>query len=151
MPEITITTTIWCRENPGQGAYAFRYEQRGRRPVGAAFGRRLSTTNRLQMLGFLGAMQHIEKTNPGRTGMDILLRSSSEILVGSILQGHEKSGEGQKNADLWARIAEITDRHHISAEWIEARSTLELRGAAAAGRAGREASRTCPRIPATRP
>ena len=126
MTEVTILTTIWCQENPGAGAFAFRYEQEGRQPVAAAFGRRFTTTNRMQMMAFLAAMQHIEKTNPGRTWMEILLRSSSEILVGSILRGHEKSQAGQKNADLWARIAEITDRHHVSAEWIKTRSTLEI-------------------------
>ena len=41
------------------------------------------------------------------------------------MRGHEKAQPVNKNADLWARIADLTGRYHISAEWAKTGSTLE--------------------------
>lgn len=126
MPDVSITTAVWCREDPGAGAYAFRCEQAGRKPVQAAFGRRLTTANRMQMMALLGAAMNIEKANPGREGLEIRLRSTGAHLVNGIRLGQEKSPPGDENGDLWARIAGVSDRHSLTAERVQAGSTIEL-------------------------
>ena len=125
MLKITVCTAIWCDTNPGRGAYAFRYEQAGEKPVRGAFGRRSTTNNRLQLLAPLGSLHNIEQHHPGE-GAEISVESSSTYLTNGLEKAREKSQEHQKNHDLWERIAEAAQRHDIQAIWVRAGSNIEL-------------------------
>ena len=126
MPNITICTAVWCDQNPGRGAYAFRYEQDGQRPTHGAFGRRNTTNNRLQLMGLLGALHNIDQRNPQAGRLEILVETSSTYLSNGLESAQEKAQQGRNNHDLWERIAEVAQRHRIQARWVKAGSNIEL-------------------------
>ena len=125
MTQITICTAIWCDRDPGRGAYAFRYEKQGEKPVRGAFGRRESTTNRLQLMALLGALHNIGQSHPGES-FEIILESPSTHLTNGLETAEELGKPGQKDHDLWAWIAEATELHRIQANLVMTGGNIEM-------------------------
>ena len=126
MPPITVWTTIFCQENPGRGAYAFQVERRGLRPLRAAFGRRRTTTNRMQLMGVIAALTQLNRRHPGEQ-LDITLHSPSRYVTDGIHKAwHKGQKEGKPNADLWQRLEEQLGDHRVDAEWARTGSTPQL-------------------------
>ena len=126
MPNLVIWTTISCRQNPGPGAYAFRIDQEGKAPLRAAFGRRRTTSNRMELFAIIAALTHIRRLHP-RENLDITLRSSSRYVTDNIHKTWHKSQEGgETNADLWKLLDDAMDDHQVDAERINDGSAPEL-------------------------
>ncbi len=125
MPDCLVWTTISCLQNPGPGAYAIRIDQEGKAPLQAAFGRRHTTTNRMQLFAVIAALTHIRRLHPGEN-LDITLRSSSRYVTDNLHKTWHKSQEGETNADLSELLDDAMDDHRIEAKWVKTGSAQEL-------------------------
>ena len=125
MPGITVWATISCQSNPGPGAYAFRIEQADTPPVQAGFGRRRTTTNRMQLFGVIAALTQINRLHPGED-LDITVRSSSRYVTDNLHKAWHKAQEGETNADLWEKLDKVLGDHRVEGEWVKTGSTPQL-------------------------
>ena len=69
---VTLWATVFCQQNPGTGAHAFRLEQQGAKPSPAAEGSRLTTTNRMQLFTVITGLTHLNRA----TGAGLWTHSS---------------------------------------------------------------------------
>jgi len=121
-PLVTIHTDGAAEPNPGPGGYGIVLESgKHRRELSGGF--RLTTNNRMELLGVIVALESLSK--PCRVN----LYSDSKYVVDSIQRGslekwqrnHWQRGPGQpvKNIDLWKRYLDASARHSIRFHWVK--------------------------------
>ena len=125
MPAITVWATVSCQSNPGPGAYAFRVERADAPTVQAAFGRRCTNTNRMQLFAVIAALTQINRLHPGED-LDITVRSSSRYVTDNLHNAWHKAQQGETNADLWEKLDEALGDHRVDGEWVKTGSTPQL-------------------------
>ena len=128
MPDVTIYTDGAARGNPnGPGGYGaiVRYEDASgkvfEREYSAGFA--VTTNNRMELMAAIVALENLKV--PCR----VTLYSDSKYLVDAYEQGwvwywrthawRNKQGDAVKNAELWQRLLEQTDRHEVTFSWVK--------------------------------
>src|SRR5262245_7771472 len=114
-----------CTGNPGPGGYGvLLIHQNERRELSAGF--RLTTNNRMEILGCIAGLQELPHT------CDVTIYSDSRYVVNAMTQSwavrwrklgwkrRDENGDLKDalNADLWAQMLELCDRHRVTFEWV---------------------------------
>jgi ribonuclease HI len=121
-PLVTIYTDGAAEPNPGPGGYGIVL-QSGEHRKELSGGFRLTTNNRMELMGVIVALEALSK--PCRVN----LYSDSKYVVDSIKRGsldrwqrnHWNRGPGQpvKNVDLWKRYLKAASQHSIRLHWVK--------------------------------
>lgn len=115
--------------NPGRGGYGVTWFRDGEW-FECSEGYRLTTNNRMEVLGALAGLEALE----GHCKVDLF--SDSQYLVNAISKGSirrrarrgwtlGKTGGPVKNQDLWLRMLSMLETHEVNATWIRGHSGLE--------------------------
>lgn len=118
MPQITIYTDGSAKGNPGPGGYGVvLLSGPYRKELSAGF--RLTTNNRMELLGVCVALEALKKP-----GSDVTIYSDSKYVVEAVMQGwvfgwEKKRFVGKKNPDLWMRFLRIYRQHHVRFVWVK--------------------------------
>jgi len=118
MDKVIIYTDGAAQGNPGRGGYGIVMISGARRKE-LAQGYRLTTNNRMELLGVIIALETLKKT-----GLDIIIYSDSKYVVDSISKGWvfgwvKKGFKGKKNEDLWRRFLQIYPIHKPKFVWVK--------------------------------
>ena len=118
MSQLIIYTDGSSRGNPGPGGYG-AVLQWGTTSKELSQGYKLTTNNRMEMMGVIAAMESLT-----REGLDIIIYTDSAYIVNSVEKkwvfGWEKKGyAGKKNADLWARFLRLYRKHKVKFVWVK--------------------------------
>lgn len=115
---IEIYTDGAASGNPGPGGYGvvMKYQTQ-RKEMSQGF--RLTTNNRMELLGIIVALESIKKS-----GIPVVVYSDSKYVVDSINLGWvfgwvKKGFKDKANPDLWKRFLEIQKKHHIKFVWVK--------------------------------
>ena len=118
---IVIYTDGGCRGNPGPGGYGAIIIN-GKKRIELAQGFRLTTNNRMELMACLVALAALEKPT------DVVLHSDSSYVVNGIEKGWARKWRAKdwmrtkkdpaENADLWARLLDLCDVHHVRFVWV---------------------------------
>ena len=119
--EVVIYTDGACRGNPGPGGYGAVIIKGGQRTE-MAEGFRMTTNNRMELLACIVAMESLPA--PSR----VLLHSDSSYVVNGMEKGWARrwranswmrtAEEEARNADLWARLLDLCERHRVRFVWV---------------------------------
>ncbi len=124
--EVIVYTDGGCVPNPGVGGWAAVLLSGDRRRE--IFGGESDTTNnRMEMTAAIEALTAL------RTRCDVVMHTDSEYLKKGITEwlpkwqrnGWKTRTGPVKNADLWQRLQEQVDRHHVRWEWVKGHSGVE--------------------------
>ena len=116
MPDVTIYTDGAAQGNPGRGGYGVVLLSGPHRKELSA-GYRLTTNNRMELLGVGAALEAVKFE-----GTNVTLYSDSKYVVDAVNQrwvfGWERKGfAGKKNPALWMRFLRVYRRHHVRFIW----------------------------------
>lgn len=131
MSEYQLFTDGACSGNPGPGGWAFRLHRRGDKQVLQDSGATTKTTNnRMEIVAVIRGLEAVD----GRADAEILTDS---MYVGKGLSqwmpNWKANGWRRRkgcrwtrviNEDLWRRMDELAQRHHISFTHVEAHSGI---------------------------
>ncbi len=120
--EVTIYTDGGARNNPGPGGYGIVQIHEGRRKE-LSGGFRLTTNNRMELMGCIVALRDLEfKDKP------ITLYSDSSYVVNGISKGwargwrkrgwRKSNKEPALNPDLWAELLDLVEGLDITFKWV---------------------------------
>jgi ribonuclease HI len=118
---VVIYTDGGCIGNPGRGGYgAVIIDGGNREEVQGGF--RLTTNNRMEVMGAIEALAHL----PGRR--KVILYSDSQYLVNAMSKGWAKrwrakgwmrtATEQALNPDLWQRLLDLAEKHDVQFQWV---------------------------------
>ncbi len=118
MSQLIIYTDGSSRGNPGPGGYG-AVLQWGSTTKEISQGYRLTTNNRMEMMGVIAALEMLT-----RPGLDVTIYTDSSYIVNSVEKkwvfGWEKKGyAGKKNPDLWARFLRSYRKHNVKFVWVK--------------------------------
>jgi ribonuclease HI len=118
---IDIYTDGACKGNPGVGGWGalLRYRGRTREIHG---GERLTTNNRMELMGVIRALEVLKRPSRLRVHTD-----SQYVQLGISRWIHDWKRRGWrtadrkpvKNEDLWRRLDELAGRHDIEWVWVK--------------------------------
>jgi len=118
---VDIYTDGACKGNPGVGGWGalLRYGGRTREIYG---GERLTTNNRMELMGVIRALEALKKPSRLRVHTD-----SQYVQLGISRWIHDWKRRGWrtadrkpvKNEDLWRRLDELAGQHDIEWIWIK--------------------------------
>ncbi len=124
--QLEIWTDGACVVNPGPGGYGIIFKCQ-RQKWERAGGFRLTTNNRMEIMGALVAL----KTIPEKC--KAIIYTDSQYLINSIMRGWAKrwSSKGWKkkrnkkvpNADLWEKMLQLCDNHEVDFRWVKGHSS----------------------------
>jgi ribonuclease HI len=119
---VEIFTDGACRGNPGPGGWGavLRYDGTEKTIHG---GEPDTTNNRMEMLAAIMALSALKQpcTIVLWTDSNYLCKGISEWLPGWKLRGWKTSQKKPvKNVDLWQRLDELAQTHHITWKWVKA-------------------------------
>jgi len=124
-PSVDIYTDGGAIGNPGPGGYG-AVLVRGDRRLELAGGYRLTTNNRMEIMGAIAALEALKGPCAAT------LFSDSQYLVNAIYQGWAKrwrangwkrnAREKALNPDLWERLLELLERHQVTFIWVRGHS-----------------------------
>ena len=106
------------RNNPGISGYGtVLIAGKHRKEISEGF--KLSTNNRMELLGVIKGLEALKKEN-----LDIEITSDSKYVVDSVNKGwvfnwEKKSFKSRKNSDLWKRFLVEYRKHNIELFWIK--------------------------------
>jgi len=115
---ITIYTDGSAKGNPGRGGYGVvMISGNHRKELSEGF--RLTTNNRMELLGVIVALETLKKERS-----DVVVYSDSKYVVEAVEKGWvfgwEKKGfKKKKNVDLWQRFLEIYPKHNVKFVWVK--------------------------------
>lgn len=119
---VTIYSDGASRGNPGPGGYgAVLLSGNLRKELSEGF--RLTTNNRMELLGVIAALEALKKE-----GTEVTVYSDSKYVVDSIEKkwvfGWEKKNfKDKKNSDLWIRFLNVYRKHKIKFIWVKGHHT----------------------------
>ena len=119
MQEVIIYTDGASRGNPGPGGYGAILIY-GNRKKELSAGYRLTTNNRMELMGVIAALEALKKNN-----LNITLYTDSQYIVKAIKEGWLNKwlatnfAKGKKNKDLWVRFYDLYKRHQMKFVWVK--------------------------------
>lgn len=119
---VTIYSDGASRGNPGPGGYgAVLLFGALRKELSEGF--RLTTNNRMELLGVIAALEALKKE-----GTEVTVYSDSKYVVDSVEKkwvfGWEKKNfKDKKNPDLWMRFLNVYRKHKIKFIWVKGHHT----------------------------
>jgi ribonuclease HI len=119
MQHVTIYTDGAARGNPGPGGYGAILIS-GDRCKELSQGYRLTTNNRMELMGVIAALEAMKKK-----GLHITIYSDSQYIVKAIKEGWLNKwlatnfAKGKKNKDLWVRFYNLYMQHQIQFIWVK--------------------------------
>jgi len=128
MTDITIYTDGSARGNPnGPGGYGalVRYRDASGKVYEREYsaGYAVTTNNRMELMAVIVALENLK--HPCR----VRLYSDSKYVTDAYNEGwiyywkshgyRNKNGDAVKNRELWERLAEQTERHEVTFEWVK--------------------------------
>jgi ribonuclease HI len=132
LKEVTIYADGACMGNPGPGGYGviITYGER-RKELSAGF--RLTTNNRMEILGCIAGLSALKEP------CDVTVYSDSRYVVNTMTKSwairwrrnewKRKDADGQTkdalNKDLWIQMLELCDKHSVQFKWIRGHSGNE--------------------------
>lgn len=128
--DIVIYTDGGARFNPGPGGYGVVMIEDGKRQEFSG-GYRLTTNNRMELMGCIVALRHLKKTTK-----TITLYSDSQYVVNGISKGWamgwRKRGwiksdrQPAVNPDLWAELLELSEGLTVDFRWVKGHAGNEF-------------------------
>ena len=121
MTKVTIFTDGSCSGNPGPGGWAAILSASGKSREMSG-GEAHTTNNRMELTAAISALEAL--TRPS----EVELHTDSQYLRNGIsqwLKGWKRNGwktadkKPVKNVDLWQRLDEATQRHHVDWRWVK--------------------------------
>ena len=119
--QIIIYTDGGCAGNPGPGGYGAVILD-GERRSELAQGFRRTTNNRMELMACIAALDTLE------VPANVVLHSDSLYVVNGIGKGWARKwrangwmrtkSEEAENADLWAKLLDLCDRHRVRFVWV---------------------------------
>ena len=118
MPSVTIYTDGSALGNPGPGGYGVVMLSGPYRKE-LSQGYRLTTNNRMELLGVCVALESLKFE-----GSDVTLYSDSKYVVDAVTKGwlfgwERKGFANRKNPDLWMRFLRVYRRHRVRFVWVK--------------------------------
>ena len=122
MKKITIYTDGACSGNPGPGGYGavLIYGQHSKEFSG---GEKDTTNNRMEIMAVIVALESLKEQ------CEVELYSDSRYVVDAIEKGWAKrwrqngwkrnKKEAALNPDLWERLLNILEKHHVTFHWVK--------------------------------
>ncbi len=120
--KIIIHTDGGASPNPGVGGYGV-VMQKGSRRKELSAGYKLTTNNRMEMLGVIVALQALNESS------EVVLHTDSKYVVDSITKrwvygwkkrGWKKSdGKRPENVDLWEVLIALLEEHQVNFHWVK--------------------------------
>jgi len=123
MQQVIIYTDGASRGNPGPGGYGVVLIW-GEVKKEISQGYRLTTNNRMELMGVIAALEALKKTN-----LAVLIYSDSNYVVKAFEEGwltkwiKTDFKGGKKNKDLWLRFYELSQDHRINFKWVKGHFT----------------------------
>ena len=121
LPTVTIYTDGACLGNPGPGGYGAVMINGAKRKE-LSGGYRLTTNNRMEIMGCIAALEALKKP------CQVALYSDSQYVVNAVSKGWAKgwkakgwmrsTGEKALNPDLWERLLELCRTHQVEFRWV---------------------------------
>ena len=125
MSEVIMYTDGASRGNPGRGGYGVIL-QSGKREMELSQGYRLTTNNRMELMGVIAGLEALKKK-----GLNITIYSDSQYIVKAVKEGWLNKwlatnfAKGKKNKDLWVRFYNLYVLHHIKFVWVKGHADNE--------------------------
>ena len=122
MNEIQIFTDGSSRGNPGPGGYGAILIP-GNHKKELSKGYRLTTNNRMEIMGVIAAIKALKKKD-----LPVTVFSDSQYVVNAVEKGWLRNWirtdfkGGKKNKDLWKLYYEISRDHKIKFQWVKGHS-----------------------------
>lgn len=120
-PKITIYTDGACLGNPGPGGYGIVLKSKSRRGE-LSGGYRLTTNNRMELMGPIKALQALNQPSL------VILYSDSRYVVDAVTKGWAKKWRANGwmrnrkaqaiNPDLWALLLDLLEEHEVEFRWV---------------------------------
>lgn len=119
--KIIIYTDGSSRGNPGPGGYGAVLMSGSHRKE-LSEGYRLTTNNRMELLGVIVALEALKKER-----CDVTVYTDSKYVADAVEKkwvfGWQKKGfKDKKNPDLWKRFLEIYKMHEVKFIWVKGHS-----------------------------
>lgn len=120
--DVNLYTDGGADPNPGQGGYGaiLKYKQHVRE---YSQGYILTTNNRMELLAVISGLEQLKEPS------NVNIYSDSKYVVDGIEKGWAKKWRSKGwmrtsmskavNADLWARLLELTELHHTKFNWVK--------------------------------
>ncbi len=117
--QLIIYTDGAARGNPGRGGYGVVMMFNGKKKELSA-GYRLTTNNRMELMGVISALQALKKKN-----LSVTIYTDSQYIVNAVtkkwLDTWIKTGfsGGKKNKDLWMQFYTLSRDYSITFKWVK--------------------------------
>ena len=120
-PKVVIHTDGACSGNPGPGGWGVIL-QSGQHRKELKGGEQHTTNNRMELMAAISALEALKAPS------DVDLYTDSNYLRGGIttwIKGWKKNGwrtadkKSVRNIELWQRLEQVAERHHIRWHWIK--------------------------------
>lgn len=121
--KITIYTDGAARGNPGPGGYGIvMISGKHRKELSAGY--RLTTNNRMELLGVIVALEALKKEH-----CDVTIYTDSRYVADAVEKNWvfewEKRGfKKKKNPDLWRRFLHVFRKHTVTFKWIKGHASI---------------------------
>ena len=119
---IIIYTDGACTGNPGKGGYGAVIIDGDRREELSA-GYKLTTNNRMEMMGAIAALESLKSNSK------VKLHSDSKYIVDAVVKGWAKKWQANgwrrnkkemaKNPDLWQELLDLCKIHDVEFVWVK--------------------------------
>ena len=118
---VEIFTDGACRGNPGPGGWGvlLRYKDNEKQLKGAEAE---TTNNRMELMAAIVGLESLKRSSQVRLTTDstYVKNGITQWLGGWLRNGWKTASKKPvKNADLWQRLNDATQRHNISWHWVK--------------------------------
>ncbi len=123
LKEVHIFTDGACSGNPGPGGYGTILVYGDKRKE-LSKGYRRTTNNRMELMAVIAGLEAL------RYPCRVTVFSDSKYIVDSFTlgwarrwraNGWKRNAKGEKaiNPDLWARLLDLAEKHHLTFQWVK--------------------------------
>ena len=88
-------------------------------------GYRLTTNNRMELMGVIAALEALKKPR-----LNITIYTDSQYIVKAVKEGWLNKwlatnfAKGKKNKDLWVKFYNLYKQHHIQFHWVKGHADI---------------------------